>query len=122
MSDETTDSTERAADGGRRRPHVDATRLRDLISRALWTVFVLIALVLATAAFSYALEANPDNDLVRLVRDLGDTFDLGFFDLGNPVKAFSGTNAAVKTALFNYGLASAAYLVIGRALERVIRP
>ncbi len=28
----------------------------------------------------------------------------------------------VKTALFNYGLASVVYLVIGRVLERVIRP
>lgn len=129
MSDETTDTTDTTTDGdagragsGRRRPHLDAARARDLISRALWTVFVVIALVLATAAFSYALEANADNDLVRLVRDLGNTFDLGFFDLDNPVKAFTGKNAEVKTALFNYGLASAAYLLIGRALERIIRP
>lgn len=98
-------------------------RVRDLIGRAVWVVCVTLALVIAVAAFSYALEANPDNDLVALVRDLADAFDLGFFDLDNPVKEFTGgDNDATKTALFNYGLAALVYLVAGRVVERVIRP
>ncbi len=97
-------------------------RVRDNLSRAVWIVCMAFALVLAIAAFTYALEANESNTLVKLVRDLADVLDLSFFDLDNPVKAFEGKNAVVKTALFNYGLASVVYLVIGRTLERVIRP
>lgn len=99
-----------------------ATRARDTIARTVWIVCMTLALVLAAAAFSYALEANEDNDLVKLVRDLANTFDLGFFDLDNPVKAFEDPNGAVKTALFNYGIACVVYLVAGRILERLIRP
>ncbi|GAA3536984.1 hypothetical protein [Nocardioides daeguensis] len=101
---------------------LSAARMRDNVARVVWIVCMSLALVLAVAAFTYALEANEDNGLVKLVRDLADVFDLSFFDLDNPVKAFEGKNAGVKTALFNYGLASVVYLVIGRALERVIRP
>ncbi|WGX98837.1 hypothetical protein [Nocardioides sp. L-11A] len=97
-------------------------RVRDNVARVVWIVCMVLALILAVAAFTYALEANQDNGLVKLVRDLADVFDLGFFDLDNPVKAFEGKNAVVKTALFNYGLASVVYLVVGRVLERIIRP
>jgi len=97
-------------------------RVRDMVARAIWIVCMLLALVLAIAAFTYALEANSDNGLVKLARDLADVFDLGFFDLDNPVKAFDDPNGAVKTALFNYGLGAVVYLVLGRILERIIRP
>lgn len=99
-----------------------AARARDTAGRVVWIICVTLALILAAAAFTFALEANEDNGLVQLVRDLGNTFDLGFFDLDNPVKAFENPNGEVKTALFNYGIASVVYLVLGRALERVIRP
>ncbi|MFC7505317.1 hypothetical protein, partial [Nocardioides sp. GCM10030258] len=91
-------------------------------ARVIWGVCVTLALILAAAAFTFALEANANNDLVKIVRDLANTFDLGFFDLDNPVKEFTGKNDDVKTALFNYGIAAVVYLVIGRLLERVIRP
>lgn len=97
-------------------------RVRDLGARLVWAVCVALALVMAVAAFTYALEANADNDLVKLVRDLADAVDLGFFDLDNPVKEFTDKNGETKTALFNYGLAAVVYLVVGRVLERVIRP
>ncbi|MCX6401449.1 MAG: hypothetical protein NTX33_16150 [Propionibacteriales bacterium] len=97
-------------------------RWRDGAARVLWVICATLAMVLAAAAFTFALEANADNDLVKLVRDLANTFDLGFFDLDNPVKEFQGKNDLVKTALFNYGIAAVVYLVIGRLLERIIRP
>ena len=115
------DAVDRAATPAASRS-LAAARVRDNIARAVWVVCMTLALVLAVAAFTYALEANQDNGLVKLVRDLADLFDLSVFDLDNPVKAFAGKNAVVKTALFNYGLASVVYLVIGRVLERVIRP
>ena len=97
-------------------------RVRENLARLIWIVCVTLALILAIAAFTYALEANDGNGLVKAVRDLADTFDLGFFDLDNPVKAFENPNGAVKTALFNYGLGAVVYLVVGRILERIIRP
>ena len=125
-SDDRNTAADEAADYDPPAPRVSrsltAARVRDNVARVVWVVCMTLALVLAVAAFTYALEANEDNGLVKLVRDLADAFDLSFFDLDNPVKAFEGKNAGVKTALFNYGLASVVYLVIGRALERVIRP
>ena len=99
-----------------------AARLRDSAARVVWVVCMALALMLAVAAFTFALEANDGNGLVELVRRLADAFDLGFFDLDNPVKKFAGKNAEVKDALFNYGIAAVVYLVVGRILERVIRP
>ena len=99
-----------------------AARVRDTAARIVWIICMTLALILAVAAFTYALEANEENGLVRLVRDLADAVDLGFFDLENPVKEFNAPNAEVKTALFNYGIAAVLYLVIGRILERVLRP
>ena len=96
--------------------------LRENLARAVWIVCMMLALILAIAAFTYALEANSDNELVKLARDLANVFDLGVFDLDNPVKAFKDPNGAVKTALFNYGLGAVVYLVVGRILERIIRP
>jgi hypothetical protein len=97
-------------------------RVRGIASRAVWVICLTLALVLAAAAFSFALDANVNNDLVKLVRDLADTFDLGFFDLDEPVKKFEDPNSDVKTALFNYGIAAVVYLILGRFLERLIRP
>ncbi|HWJ67677.1 MAG TPA: hypothetical protein VNT31_13455 [Nocardioides sp.] len=115
-----TSSTDHAS--GPSRSALATARARDTLARTVWIVCVTLALVLAAAAFSYALEANEDNALVQFVRDLANAFDLGFFDLDNPVKEFEDPNGAVKTALFNYGLASVVYLVLGRILERVLRP
>jgi hypothetical protein len=101
---------------------LNAARVRDTAARVVWLICMTLALILAVAAFTFALEANEENSLVTLVRDLADLVDLGFFDLDNPVKEFKAPNAEVKTALFNYGIAAVGYLVIGRILERVLRP
>lgn len=119
--DKATAATEEAGSHAASRTLATA-RLRDTAARVVWIICVTLALVLAAAAFTFALEANEENGLVQLVRDVGDAFDLGFFDLGNPVKAFEDPNGEVKTALFNYGIASVVYLVLGRLLERIIRP
>ncbi len=100
----------------------DVAKIRTLLARVVWALAVLFALVLALAALLIALDANNDNSLVTFVKDLADGVDLGVFDLDNPIKGFGGDNAETKTALFNYGLGAIAYLVIGRVLDRLIRP
>ncbi len=97
-------------------------RVRGIVSRVVWVICLSLALLLAAAAFSFALDANDKNDLVQVVRDLANAFDLGFFDLDNPVKRFEDPNSDVKNALFNYGICAVIYLIAGRFLERIIRP
>ena len=132
MSERSTDKpTDKSVDRGTgtgtgkgvdKRVDLTVARVRGIVARLVWVVCLLLALVLAAAAFSFALEANERNDLVRLVRDLANAVDLGFFDLDNPVKRFDEPNSDVKTALFNYGIAAVVYLVIGRIIERLVRP
>ncbi|KAA1426236.1 hypothetical protein [Nocardioides antri] len=116
MADKTTrdDSVDHTA--------LTVARVRGVVSRTVWVICLTLALVLAAAAFSFALDANEKNDLVQIVRDLANAFDLGFFDLDEPVKRFENPNSEVKTALFNYGIAAVVYLIVGRVLERIIRP
>ncbi|WP_183093951.1 hypothetical protein [Nocardioides stalactiti] len=116
MADKPTDA------GTGRSTALTVARVRGIVSRVLWVICLTLALVLAAAAFSFALDANDKNELVQLVRDLANAFDLGYFDLDEPVKEFQDPNSEVKTALFNYGIAAVVYLIVGRFLERVIRP
>ncbi|ANH40270.1 hypothetical protein I601_3872 [Nocardioides dokdonensis FR1436] len=101
-------------------PSVAGVRTR--IATVVWAVFVLLALVLAVGALLIAIGANRDNGLVQFVLDLADGVDLGVFSRENGIREFDGSNAETKNALFNWGLGAVAYLVIGRLLERVIKP
>ena len=58
----------------------------------------------------------------EVVADLADGVDLGVFSRENGIREFDGSNAETKNALFNWGLGAVAYLVVGRLLERVIKP
>lgn len=123
MTDETTGSADdgAATTGHRRLPAMktDAKAVRTLAARVVWGVCVLFAVILAAAVLLTALEANESNSLVEFVDDTAARVDLGFFDLTNPIKEFDD---AKQTVLFNYGLAAVAWLVIGRVLDRVVRP
>ncbi len=99
-----------------------ANRLRTLAARIVWALAVLFAIVLAAGALLIALDANRDNGLVSFVLDAADNVDLGVFSRTDGVKQFDGENRELKNALFNWGLGAVAWLVIGRLLDRVIRP
>jgi hypothetical protein len=96
--------------------------IRTRVSQALWLVAVVCALFLAVGALLIALDANPDNALVKLVHDVADALDLQIFSLDNGIFTFKGSDAETKSALANWGLAAIAYLVVGRVLERIVRP
>lgn len=85
----------------------------------MWLAAVVCALFLAVGALLVALDANPDNALVRFVLDVADVVDLDVFSRDNGVFTFADDT---KAALVNWGLAAVAYLVVGRVLERLIRP
>jgi hypothetical protein len=117
------DSETGADKGGDRKagPSV-LTTIRTRIAQVVWLVFVLCALVLAVGALLVALDANVDNPLVEFVLDGADAVDLGVFSRENGIKEFAGDNADTKNALFNWGIGAIAYLVVGRIVDRVIRP
>jgi len=120
------DAKDDGTDGSRRKatrvsaPNLAAVRLR--VAQLLWAICLIFALFLAVGALTYALKANPDNGLVDFVRDWADKVDLGVFTIENGIKEFVGKNSDIKNSLFNWGLGALFWLVVGRVLERVIRP
>jgi hypothetical protein len=98
------------------------TRVRTVLAQVIWLLFLVAALFLAVGALLIAVDANQDNDLVKFVLAGADRVDLGIFSRDNGIKQFSGADADTKNALFNWGLGAAAWLVVGRILERLVRP
>ena len=97
-------------------------KTRSRVAQLVWLLFVVAALFLAVGALCVALGANKDNGAVRFILDGAKFFDLGIFSRSNGIKTFDGAHAAIKNALFNWGIAAVLYLVVGRILERIIRP
>jgi hypothetical protein len=97
-------------------------QVRMVLSQVIWLLFLVAALFLAVGALLITLDANTDNDLVKFVLEGADRVDLGIFSRDNGIKQFSGADADTKNALFNWGLGAAAWLFVGRILDRLIRP
>ena len=90
--------------------------VRSRIASLVWLVAVVCALFLAVGALLVALKTNQDNAIVAFVIDGAEKLDFGEF------KKFTGKNADVKSALTNWGIAAIIYLLVGKVLDRVIRP
>ena len=97
-------------------------RVRMVLAQVVWLLFLIAAMFLAVGALLIALDANQNNDLVKFVLAGADRVDLGIFSRDNGIKQFTGDNAETKNALFNWGLGAAAWLFVGRILDRIIRP
>lgn len=108
--------------GETRRTGAGSAAVRRRVAQALWILFALAALFLAVGALCIALDANRDNGLVTFVLDVADVVDLGIFSRENGIKEFGGDSAETKNALFNWGLGAVVWLVVGRLVERVVRP
>ena len=93
-----------------------ANVLRSRLASAVWLVAVLCALVLALGALIVALKMNQDNTIIGFVIDTAKRIDFGSF------KDFTGKNAAAKEALTNWGIAALLYLLVGKVLDRAVRP
>ena len=94
-----------------------ANALRSRIASIVWLVAVICAAVLAVAALMVALGMNKDNAVVSFVTNLADAlFPFQSF------KTFTGHGAHTKEVLTNYGLMAIIYLVVGKILDRIIRP
>jgi len=98
-----------------------ASTLRSKLASLVWLVAVVCALFLATGALLVTLRANPDNPAVKFVLDAADALDLGIFST-NGEGVFDLRPEREKSALVNWGLAAVGYLIVGKILDRVIRP
>jgi hypothetical protein len=119
------DSTTVAATGTSGTPGrgtASITRTRTVLAQVIWLLFVVAAIFLAVGALLVALDANEDNGLVQFVLDGADAVDLGVFSVDNGIMKFTGENAETKNALFNWGIGAVVWLLVGRILDRVIRP
>lgn len=96
--------------------------IRTRIAQVVWLLFVVAALFLAVGALCVALDFNQKNDLVQFAIDGADAVDLGVFSRMDGIKQFTGDGAETKNALFNWGIGAIAWLLVGRILERLIRP
>jgi hypothetical protein len=98
-----------------------ANAVRGKVASVVWLIAVVCALFLAVGALLVALKANQDNAIVKFILDGADLLD-GPFSRDNGIFTFDGKNAETKSALINWGIAAIVYLVIGKVLDRVIRP
>jgi len=101
---------------------MNVATVRTRVAQVVWLLFVVAALFLALGALCIALDFNQDNPLVQFILDGADALDLGVFSRDDGLKQFDGSSADTKNALFNWGIGAIAYLVVGRILERIIRP
>ena len=108
------------ADSKRGSGAVSTVRVR--VAQLVWLVCVVCAILLALGALLVALEANRDNALVDFVLRAADAVDLRVISREDGIKQFTGQGAEVKNALVNWGLGAIAWLVVGRVLDRIIRP
>ncbi|GAB3259662.1 hypothetical protein GCM10027425_22230 [Alteromonas gracilis] len=108
-------------DAGERSASTAVVRTR--AAQVVRLVFTLCAALLALGALLIALRdnVNADNAIVRAIIDFGDAIDGPFGRTDGPF-AFDGEDGVTSTALANWGVAAVIYLLVGRLLERVIRP
>jgi hypothetical protein len=106
--------------GAQLKKGTDAVRSR--VATLVWLVAVVCALFLAVGALLIALKANENNAIVEFVINGAETLD-GPFSLEDGIFTFpADEDGRVKSALTNWGIAAVVYLVIGKILDRIIRP
>ncbi|MGH3334566.1 MAG: hypothetical protein ACRDOZ_02020 [Nocardioides sp.] len=119
-SDKNGDGSRRSIKGG----STTVSQVRTRVAQVVWLFFVVAAVFLAVGALCIALGFQKDNPLVEFFLAGANFFDLDVFSRqkGEGIKSFSGSNADVKNALFNWGIGAIVYLIVGRIVVRIIQP
>lgn len=119
-SDKNGDGSRRSIKGG----STTVSQLRTRVAQIVWLFFVVAAVFLAVGALCIALGFQKDNPLVEFFLAGANFFDLDVFsrEKGEGIKSFSGSNADVKNALFNWGIGAIVYLIVGRIVVKIIQP
>jgi hypothetical protein len=90
--------------------------IRSGLASLIWLAAVLAALFLAVGALTVGLDMNLGNRVIHAINQVAAHIDFGEF------KKYTGQDARQRSALTNWGVAAVVYLVIGKALERLVRP
>lgn len=122
--DETSTTDRGSSRSVRNRPSVGAAEVRTRVAQAVWIICVVFALFLAVGALLVALgnKVNEENAIVSFVLDWANRVDLGVFSIDGGVWESRGKNSQTRNALVNWGMGAVFWLVLGRILDRVIRP
>ncbi len=83
---------------------------------------MVCALFLAVGALMVALDVNQDNAIVDVRPRRRRQARLRAFSRDDGSFTFAARTRRVKTALVNWGIAAVIYLVVGKVLDRIIRP
>ena len=112
----------RASGGGPSKVRAGTNAVRSKVATVVWLVAVVCALFLAVGALLIALKANEDNSIVHFIISGAEKL-AGPFSLKDGIFTFpDDQDGRVKSALTNWGIAAVVYLVIGKILDRIIRP
>lgn len=100
-----------------------ATRVRATAARVLGAACTTIAILIVLAIITVAARdnINEDNVLVRLVTGVAHALD-GPFSPDGGIFSFSGPSGTTRDALVNWGIAAAAWLLVGRLASALVRP
>lgn len=124
------DTTDEADQNGRK---AKASRTSKIGPATFWVrtraalviriVFLVCAVMLAIGALLIALRHNINggNAIVKFITGFDDAID-GPFSRNNGIFSFSGKHSVSKEALVNWGIAAIVYLVVGRVLDRIVKP
>lgn len=106
------------------RATMSTAQVRTRVAQVVWAVCVVFALFLAVGALLVALGSSvrESNALVSFILDGAHAVDLGVFSLEDGIFERRGKNSEIINALLNWGLGAIFWLVLGRVLDRVIRP
>ena len=75
----------------------------------------------ATGAFMQ-LTARQDTNLIAVRSPVAGIVEVHEMRVDNGIMKFTGENADTKNALFNWGVGAVVWLVVGRILDRLVRP
>lgn len=99
------------------------TRVRGLLASVVWLLAVVAASFLAVGALLVSLEFNLDNGVVSFVTDTAARLDFGELKSFDPgTTEASAQDALAKSVLVNWGIAAIVYLLLGKLVDRVVRP
>lgn len=120
------DATQHDAKGSKKKPRrtMSTAEVRTRVAQVVWAVCVVFALFLAVGALLIALggSVRESNALVSFVLDGAHALDLGVFSLEDGIFERRGKNSEIINALLNWGTGAIFWLILGRVLDRVIRP
>jgi hypothetical protein len=100
-------------------------QIRNAVATAVWLLAVVAAVLLAVGALFVVLDFNRDNGVVKFFIHAADNINiLGTLkDFQPDGKSEAARHSAeVKNVLVNWGICAVVYLVVGKVLERLIRP